>query len=430
MTRSLSRFLRRVESRPHEGPRTSPAIRCARRRTERSAGGPALCLLLVASLASAQQADAPDSAPVAGASAAAPRQVDVSDEAVIGAIAGGVAYLLAHQNEDGSWGGTKNATMTSSFANAATYKSWGVGTTALSTLSLMKLGKSEEAGRAADRGLEFLIANADLKRPAEWDVDNVWGLVYGLDTLAKAIDDPRYKGTPREPLLRAAGQTMIDGLSHYASPRGGWGYYSSARALWQPEWATSFTTAAGLLALVEARRVGLEVPPKLFDATVRSLERCRLPNGAYTYSVGEVPPRLRLESIDQVKGSLGRIQACNLALHRAGAELPEGALEAGLDLFFKHHMFLDAGRNKPIPHEAYYAVAAYFYLFGHYYASGVIDSLPLEASRKYRDELRHHIMKCRQPDGAFWDFWIASMTKPYGTSFAILSLASTVEIRD
>ena len=94
---------------------------------------------------------------------------------------------------------------------------------------------------------------------------------------------------------------------------------------------------------------------------------------------------------------------------------------------FKHHKFLDVGRNKPIPHESYYAVAAYFYLFGHYYAAAVIDTLPEEKRVRYGILLRDEILKCRQKDGSFWDFWIASTTKSYGTAFSIMALAETIE---
>lgn len=353
---------------------------------------------------------------------------EISDDAVREAVAGGIEYLLETQNEDGSWGGVTNATMTSGFANPMTYHCWDVGTTALAAKALLELGSGEEIDAAVDRGLDFLVENADLKRPAEWDVDNVWGLVYGLDTLAVAARHPRYADTDRGEVLREAGQVMIRGLERYGSPRGGWGYYANPNANWMPEWATSFTTAVGLIALVEARETGLKVPDKLLKAAVRSVERCRQPNGAYTYSVNAIPRHLRMESINQVKGSLGRIQVCNYALTRAGAELPEDAMEVGIQQFFKHHKFLDVGRNKPIPHEAYYAVAAYFYLFGHYYAAHVIDTMPEDARVRYGQLLRHEILKCRQKDGSFWDFWIASNTKPYGTAFSILSLASTVEV--
>ena len=98
-------------------------------------------------------------------------EVDLSDKAVEEAIQGGVAFLLENQNKDGSWGGVRNATMTSSFGNVATYKCWTVGTTALATLAMLELGSGKEAERATDRGLDFLMAHANLKRPADWDVD-------------------------------------------------------------------------------------------------------------------------------------------------------------------------------------------------------------------------------------------------------------------
>jgi hypothetical protein len=364
-------------------------------------------------------------APALGAEVRAGTEIDTSDAAVREAVDRGLEHLLKSQREDGSWGGVRNATFTSGFANPATYHSWTVGTTALAALAVLETGRGE-ARAAADRGLDFLIANADLKRPAEWDVDNVWGLAYGLHTLARALRDERYQGSSRAAPLGEAAATMVRGLVRYQSPRGGWGYYAAPVAAWRPEWATSFTTAVAVLALAEAREAGVAVPDNVFRAAARAVERCRLPNGAYSYSVDAIPRHLRLESIDQVKGSLGRIQVCNYALHRAGVELPVRALESGVELFFRHHRFLDAARNKPIPHEAYYANAAYFYLFGHYYAALVIEALP-EPSRAYWSlRLRREILKCQQKDGALWDFWIASTTRPYGTAFGIMALARTL----
>lgn len=354
-------------------------------------------------------------------------EVDSSDEAVKEAIDRGVAFLLEAQNEDGSWGGVRNATFISRFANPATYRCWQVATTALAVQALLETGRGPDAESAVDRGLDYLVVHGDLKRPAEWDVDNVWGLVYGLEALAQALKHPRYQNSDKTIALRAGAETMIAGLARYISPRGGWGYYAGPNSAWRPEWATSFTTAVGVIALVDAKEAGLEVPDKVLNAAVRLVEHCRLPNGAYSYSADAIPRHLYLESVDQVKGSLGRIQVCNYALHRAGGDLPEGAMEKGIEQFFLHHKFLDVGRNKPIPHEAYYAVAAYFYLFGQYYAALVIEALPEETRGEYALKLRPEVLKCQQKDGSFWDFWIASMTKPYGTAFSVMALARTLE---
>jgi hypothetical protein len=338
------------------------------------------------------------------------------------AIRGGLQFLLSEQNEDGSWGGVTNATFTSSFANPATYRMWQVGTSALATRSMLELGSSDAHAAAADRGLDYLMANARLVRPAEWDVDNNWGLVYSLDAVSRALQHPRYASGEKAEALRKTGATLLEGLAKYQSPNGGWGYYSNPNAGWRPEWATSFMSAVALLSLIEARAAGLEVDDKIYDAAVRAVQRSRLPSGAYEYSVNALPRHMSMESINQIKGSLGRIQVCNLALYRAGAGVTVEDLSWGLEEFVKHHKFLDVARNKPIPHEAYYANAAYFYLFAHYYAGQVLDQLPAAERAKFAPHVQAGILRARQQDGSMWDFWIASNTKPYGTAFGTLGL--------
>jgi len=369
---------------------------------------------------------APLVAPVVLAALAGAQEAGHGAEEVPLAIRHGLEFLVESQNADGSWGGTKNATFTSSFANPATYRSWQIGASALATRALMELSEGEAHASAADRGLDFLMANDSPVRPADWDVDNNWAIIYALDTVARALRHPRYAGTAKEEALRESGERLVAGLKKYQSPRGGWGYYSDSVSGWRPDWATSFTTAAAVLSLIEAQEAGLDVDPKVFAAGVKAVEHARLPNGAYDYEVRAIPRHMRLESINQVKGSLGRIQVCNLALYRAGGSVTVEDLVTGLELFVKHHKFLDVARNKPIPHEAYYANAAYFYLFAHFYASQVLELLPAEERARFAPHVQAGILKTRQTDGAMWDFWIASNTKPYGTAFGAMGLDNTL----
>jgi hypothetical protein len=367
-------------------------------------------------------AQEPEAAEADSAKAAA-GAVPFDREAAARAIAEGLAFLVADQHEDGSFGGTKNATFTSSFANPATYKCWQIGASALAVRALMEVGPSDTDVDALERGLDFLVANAEPVRPADWDVDNNWAIIYGLDTVARALRDPRFAaGTPKHAALREAGVKLVRGLAKYQSPRGGWGYYADPESGWRPDWATSFTTAAAVLALVEAKASGLEVDEKVFRAGVKAVQQARLPNGAYDYEVSAVPRHMTLESINQVKGSLGRIQICNLALLRAGESMPEAQLVRGLEDFVRYHKFLDVARNKPIPHEAYYANAAYFYLFAHHYAAEVLASIAPERRAPFAAFVQAGIGKASQPDGSMWDFYIASNTKPYGTAFGVLGL--------
>ena len=97
----------------------------------------------------------------------------------------------------------------------------------------------------------------------------------------------------------------------------------------------------------------------------------------------------------------------------------------GLEQFVQHHKFLDVARNKPIPHEAYYANAAYFYLFAHYYAAQVLRTLPENRRGAFAPFVQAGILKTQQKDGAMWDFWIANNTKPYGTAFGVMGLDHT-----
>ena len=362
---------------------------------------------------------------VAAAAAADPqtKPVDASVAAAEKAASRGVEWLLSNQNADGSWGGPNNPAH-EFWSNPETHRSWTVATTALVVMTLFEdPAPTEKMEAAADRGLAYVIANADLQRPSNWDIDNTWGFVYGLQVVARAIVHPRFASTERAAELRKTGALFTESLKRYQSPNGGWGYYADPEAGWRPEWATSFMTAVGVLALVDARRAGIPFDEEVLGKAVRAVERCRLPNGAYSYDVMAIPRVRRLEDINDVKGSLGRIQVCNLALLEAGSKLVgERELRAGLELFFQHHKFLDVARMRPIPHEAYYYNAAYFYFFGHYYAAQVLERLPKDARDRFAEPLRREVLKTIDPDGSMWDFYLNSYHRPYGTSYGVMTL--------
>ena len=75
-----------------------------------------------------------------------------------------------------------------------------------------------------------------------------------------------------------------------------------------------------------------------------------------------------------------------------------------------------------IPHEAYYANAAYFYMFGHCYAGQVINELPAAERADWHRRLRVHLAKIQFPDGSSMDFPNMSCMRIAGTSFSVLAL--------
>jgi len=343
-------------------------------------------------------------------------------------------YLLASQNPDGSWGSHRNVAlgMDESWTNPETHRSWTVAVTGLCCLALDPAHPEEQGGNAAacaaawERGLRYLLKNAVLKRPSDWDLDNNWGYIYGLQALVNAY---AFLGGSDEENARAlreetAGviRDVIERLARFRAVSNGWGYYDEESPTCRPQWSTSFMTAVALLALFDARDAGFAVDDSVVEGGLRALERCRLRSGAYTYSVEALPWHGGLENIDQVKGSLSRIQVCNLALFRAGRLVTQADLVQGLELFFREHKFLDIARKKPIPHEAYYYNSGYFYFFGHYYAACVIAALPRAERTAWWSRLQEEIMKTQEKDGSMWDYYMNSYGKPYGTAFSLLAL--------
>ncbi len=377
---------------------------------------PAVLLLTIAALAGATHAD--DS------------RTELTPDQVRTAIQRGLEFLLKDQNPDGSWGGCRNAVYTFTgavWSNPETHRSWKVATTGLGYLAVLEVGDSQAAEAAADRAIDYLLKNAAVKRPNEWDTMNNWAYIYGLQALAAACGQPRYADSPRRDEMRAVGQELLRKLAYHQSLNGGWGYleFDVPRTA-QPQWGTSFMTAAAVVALLDARAQGFDVDEALLQRALRGIRRCRLPSGAYTYSIPAIADPRHSEWIDQIKGSLGRIQVCNLALLMAGDDIPRERLKTGLGYFFRHHRFLDIARNRPIPHEAYYYNSGYFYLFGHYYAARLIERLPPEDQGAFWPRLQYEIIKIQQADGSMWDYDMHAYHKPYGVAFGLLTLGPSL----
>jgi len=342
------------------------------------------------------------------------------------------SFLLSDQNADGSWGSFREPRGAENYGwtNIGTHRAWTAATTGITCVALMDLESDirPEEEAALRRGLDFLLAESRVKRVSSWDVDNTWGYVYALEAAARGLlrklPEPLPAAT-RAGLL-ALGRDLVALLSRHQTPGGGWGYYDAPPFMRRPSWATSFTTSAAILSLLEARDAGIEVPQKMLDRSVRAVTRCRLPSGAYTYSVEAIPSPGSIVGIDQVKGSLSRIQAGNLALRRAGAGIESADLAHGLDEFFRYHRFLAIGRGRPIPHEAYYAVAGYFFFFGHYHAAGVIESLPVQERERYWTPLREKVLECQEDDGSMWDFHSHRYHRAYGTAWGLSVLVRSL----
>lgn len=339
-------------------------------------------------------------------------------------IARGLAFLVKAQHASGGFGGPENGAFNDFWPNPEVHRAWSVGSTGLVVMLLVEVARTKKLDATLERALRFLVANDDLKKPEDWDLDTIWGHIYGLQGLARALAHADVGDAGLRASMQRSAQRHLQRLVDQRTPIGGWGYYTMDG--WpEPEWTVSFTTAAALLALLDAKTAGFAVAPPVVEKAAAVVARCRLPDGAYDYSVDPLPSTARrryVESLNTLKGSIGRSQCCNLALARCDGRVAPRDLMGGLDDFFRYQRFLEIARQRPIPHEAYYQVASYFYFFGQFYASELLAQLPAGVARPYAGRLAAQVAAKQEVDGAMWDHYMHDHGKAYGTAYGLLAL--------
>ncbi len=80
------------------------------------------------------------------------------------------------------------------------------------------------------------------------------------------------------------------------------------------------------------------------------------------------------------------------------------------------------GRKRPVPHESFFAVAGYFYYYGHWYAAQCIEQLPTDERPYFQDHLAHILLPLQERDGSWWDYPFYNYHQQYGTAMAVMSL--------
>jgi len=336
------------------------------------------------------------------------------------AIREGVEFLVKNQNKDGSFG---------HHTTGRTYELWcdvpgghqafKAASTALCWLGLDDAPYRTEASKAAQaRCLRWLTDHARVKRAYARQFYNVWSFGYGLRALGQALRT-KAAGAPADQ-IRATMEAIIKALAIYQSPDGGWGYLDFKVPAYKPSWSTSFTTGTVLVGLHEAQEAGVEVPQAMLDKALKLMWRYRTPTGNYLYSIDhKYYPR---SGINQAAGSSLRNQNCNYAIHLFDERMDDAKLRLGLQQLVEQHRFAVAGVRRPRPHESWYAVSGYFYLYGQQYAATLLTGMPKADQQRYWPEVVRFTLKTRQFDGSFWDYPTYAYHKFYGTGYALMVL--------
>lgn len=348
----------------------------------------------------------------------------VSREAIDEAIGRGVAYLLKDQNADGSWGSAERTKGLNIYAPVpGAHHAFRSAVTALCVSAICEVGGDDpKVAEALDRAEKWMLEHLPKLRRANGDaLYNVWGHAYAIEAFVHLHQ--RHSGDPeRQAELKRQIAQQVDLLDRYETVNGGWGYYDFNAQTKKPSGdPNSFTTATALIALDKARSVGVEVPERLFERGLAVIRRQMKPDQSYIYSENlKYAPQ---HPVNLPGGSLGRSQVCNYTLRLFKDEkITDEILETWLRKLFTKNHWLDMGRKRPIPHESWFAVAGYFFYYGHYYSAFCIESLP-EAKRP---ELQHRLARVlvglQEKDGSWWDYPLYNYHQQYGTAFALMTL--------
>lgn len=350
-------------------------------------------------------------------------------EEITSAINRGVKFLLADQRKDGSWGGPEHTKGLNIYAPPpGAHDAFHSAVTSLVIMAFIeaepKLAEKDQADvhQAINRGAAWLESHISKLRRATGDaLYNVWGHSYSLQALVKLHD--RAKGdAARQAKLKELAQSQADMLARYSFVGGGWAYYDFHAETQTPgDAAFSFTTATGLIALKQAEPIGVTFPDRLTKKAIASLHRQENPDFSYDY--GEYLRMKPMHPINRPGGSLGRSQACNLALRMFGDErITDDVVKTWLNRLFARNGWLSMGRKRPVPHESFFYVAGYFYYYGHWHAALCIDLLPVGERSYFQDHLAHIVPPLQEKDGSWWDFPLYNYHQQYGTAMAVMTL--------
>ncbi len=346
-----------------------------------------------------------------------------NDQLIGNAISDGSKFLLSNQNPDGSWGTPQQTKGLNIYAPIpGAHRAFRLAVTALSLSALLEVQKDNpDYQETITQGKEYLVENlTSLRRATPMAIYNVWSHAYGIQSLVRLYGHSTKKSEKEK--LRSIISQQITMLQKYESVDGGWGYYDFNAQTKQPSGSSiSFVNATALVALKEAESIGVEIPGKMVQKALNAIRRQRLPDHSYLY--GEYLKYKPRRGINRPAGSLGRSHACNLALQVWGDQSVTAEIhKLCLDRLVKRNGWLDVARKRPVPHESWFAVAGYFFYYGHLYASLCIEQLPENERDFYKQNLAQILIPLQEKDGSWWDFPFYNYHQQYGTAMALISL--------
>lgn len=339
----------------------------------------------------------------------------------------GADFLVGHQNANGSWGSATRTKALNIYAPVpGAHHAYRAGASGLALAGLIDAADARPEVKAAiEKAAVWAAAELPkLRRANQNTTYNIWGHAYGMRAISRL--HAREPDLEKKAVWTSLAQQQADLANRYADINGGWGYldiYDGLTTQKPSGIPTAFSTASMLLAMDEARAsMGVTLDEKIVKASLAGIHAQRTPDFSYTYSF---PHRIRPRSeINRPAGSLARSQACNAALRVFGETLvTDEVITTWADRFLAREGFLSNVRKRPVPHEGAFKIAGYFYFYGIYYFTESVRLLPKEQQAPYAEKLAAILLERQEKDGSWWDYPLYDYHQPYGTGYALMSLA-------
>jgi hypothetical protein len=195
---------------------------------------------------------------------------------------------------------------------------------------------------------------------------------------------------------------------------GGWSYYQQAESM-------SFTTASTLIAMVEAKSIGVDVPQAALDRGLKTLQACMFRHEGMSEDGFVYRLHANRGMAADIRGAIGRVSACTLALFKNGKTDAQAVADA-VETFVRRRGELDRVKGYPGNHcVRSYANAAYYFYYGHYYAALALQSIKDEdLKKKYGAFIQEALVKTQWKEGTWTDH--NGFGQLYGTAMAMMGL--------
>jgi hypothetical protein len=314
-----------------------------------------------------------ESVPAAIGAENTPIQGEMTEELHTG-IANGLTYLVAQQNENGSFGQGR-------FNNH-------VGITALAAIALLADGNMSGRGEyseAVDRALDFILNNAT--KTGLIAGESAHGPMYGHGFSTLFLGE-LYGMSNRDGEIRPALERAVDLIVRTQNDEGGWRYQPI------PSDADVSVTICEIMALRSARNAGIKVPESTIEKAVQYVRQCQNSDGGWRYM-------LRTGT-----SAWPRTAAGVSSLYYAGIHEGE-SITKGLE--YLNERAMPGGANVTQSH----------YFYGQYYAVQAMYMAGGEYWERWWPAIREELLRRQASNGGWIDHQVGGA---YATSMALIIL--------